>query len=97
MKTGRYDFEITAPSANAQDGGAYVYNDGHFFVEQYVKPVFKVSASETSRDALPKEKLSVPFSAEYYFGGAVPMAKYSVSVMAQNYFFDPKDYASYRF
>ncbi len=97
MKTGRYDFEITSLSGGPQNESAYVYNDGHFFVEQYVKPVFKVSASETSRDALPKEKVSVPFSAEYYFGGAVPMAKYSVRVMAQNYFFDPKDYSSFRF
>lgn len=95
MKTGRYDFEITAPGAQGEN--VYVYNDGHFFVEQYVKPVFKVTASETSRDALPKEKVSVPFAAEYYFGGAVSMAKYSVGVMTQNYFFDPKEYSAFRF
>jgi uncharacterized protein YfaS (alpha-2-macroglobulin family) len=62
-----------------------------------VKPVFKVTASETSRDALPKEKVSVPFAAEYHFGGAVSMAKYSVGVMTQNYFFDPKEYSAFRF
>lgn len=96
MKTGRYDFEITS-QAKAGEETLYVYNDGHFFVEQYVKPVFKVSASETARDVLPKEKISVPFSAEYYFGGAVSMAKYSVGVMTQNYFFDPKEYSAFRF
>ncbi len=67
MKTGRYDFEITSQAKTGEET-LYVYNDGHFFVEQYVKPVFKVSASETARDVLPKEKISVPFSAEYYFG-----------------------------
>ncbi|MDQ1344256.1 MAG: alpha-2-macroglobulin [Patescibacteria group bacterium] len=96
MKTGRYDFEISALAKGLSDP-IYVYNDGHFFVEQYVKPVFRVTAGETDRNALPKEKVSVPFSAEYYFGGALAMAGYSVSVMTENYFFDPKDYSSYRF
>lgn len=95
MKTGRYDFEIS--SVSKEEGQVFVYNDGHFFVEQYVKPVFRVAASDTSRDALPKEKVSVPFSAEYYFGGAVPLAKYSAGVMTQNYFFDPKEHSAYRF
>lgn len=97
MKTGRYDFEITAPAPGGSQETLYVYNDGHFFVEQYVKPVFKVTASETAKDAQPKEKVEVPFSAEYYFGGAVALAPYSVGVMTQNYFFDPKDYSAYRF
>ncbi len=96
MKTGRYDFTVSA-AGKAGENPLYVHNDGNFFVEQYVKPVFKVSASETSPNILPKEKISVPFSAEYYFGGALAMGEYSVRVMSQNYFFDPRDYSAYRF
>lgn len=66
MKTGRYDFEILNVAKTGEET-VYVYNDGHFYVEQYVKPVFKVTASESAYHALPEEKVSVPFSAEYYF------------------------------
>ncbi len=66
IKTGRYDFAVSA-AAKAGEEPLYVHNDANFFVEQYVKPTFKVTASETSPDALPKEKVSIPFSAQYYF------------------------------
>lgn len=63
MRTGRYDFVLIDSEESLS-----IYNDGHFFVEQYVKPTFRVSASEADRDVLPKQSVSADLEATYYFG-----------------------------
>ena len=69
MKTGRYSFEITTASDKASLGknGVYSTNDANFFVEQYVKPVFKISFADVKRDALVGDTVSAEATAEYYF------------------------------
>ncbi len=69
MKTGRYSFEITTVGDKASLGntGVYSTNDANFFVEQYVKPVFKINFADTKRDVLAGDTVTAEATAEYYF------------------------------
>jgi uncharacterized protein YfaS (alpha-2-macroglobulin family) len=55
MRTGRYSFEVVAynDSAAKETDGYYVVNDASFFVEQYVKPVFRTEVTSGKREVQP--------------------------------------------
>jgi len=62
LPLGRYHFEFFAGSDSLP-----VYNDGHFFIEEYRKPTFKINLSADKTDAILGEKAQVTVSPEYYF------------------------------
>ena len=72
-------------------------NDANFYVEQYVKPVFKLGFVESSRDMLSGDTSTVQANAEYYFGGGLPNASATWTIVGQSYFFDAKEFANYNF
>lgn len=92
MPFGRYHFELYTG-----DEKTYVYNNGEFYVDAYKKPVFKVSVNTPNPDATFGDSVDVKANAEYYFGGKLANTDYNYSVLAQNYFFDAKDYRDYQF
>ncbi len=98
MKTGRYSFEIlTYAQVDMKDGGSYAINDANFFVEQYVKPTFKVSVTSGDRMAYLGDTRVAKATAEYYFGGRVSNAPVRWTLRSQDYYFDPKEYSGYQF
>jgi uncharacterized protein YfaS (alpha-2-macroglobulin family) len=98
MRTGRYSFEVlTYSDTAAKIGGNYAVNDANFYVEQYVKPVFKLGFVESPRDVLLGETSTVQADAEYYFGGGLPNASATWTIAGQSYFFDAKEFANYNF
>lgn len=92
MPLGRYHFEFFAGADKVP-----VYNNGEFYVEAYKKPVFKVDTTIAKPDATLGDAVDLSARAEYYFGGQLVNTDYSYSVLAQNYYFNPKDYADYQF
>jgi uncharacterized protein YfaS (alpha-2-macroglobulin family) len=98
MRTGRYSFEVlTYSDAAAKVGGNYAVNDANFYVEQYVKPVFKVGFTESVRDVQVGDTSTLSAEAEYYFGGGVPNASATWTIMGQSYFFDAREFSNYNF
>lgn len=92
LALGRYHFEFYAGS-----DATPVYNDGHFFIEEYRKPTFKVNLAIDKTDAMLGESANVTVSPEYYFGGKVINTDYIWSSLVQKYYFDAKDYKDYQF
>lgn len=92
MKLGKFMFEFY-PNWSQEN----IYNDWNFFVEEYVKPAFKINISQDKKDYVLWEKVTIDFDWEYYFGGKLPQAKYFKNILSQNYFFDAKEYSDYNF
>lgn len=88
----RYSFEFY-PEYNPDS----VYNDWQFFVEEYKKPTFKINMDWGKKDVMLWDNINLNFNAEYYFWGKLTQSTYSRSILAQNYFFDAKDYSEYQF
>lgn len=73
-------------------------NSAHFFIEEYIKPTFKVDLTNTqSKDILVGDIINMQVAPKYYFGGNIINTKGNYTVMIQNYFFDAKEYAAYQF
>ena len=62
LPLGRYHFEYYAGKLATP-----VYNDGHFFIEEYKKPTFKVNLSVDKTDAVLGDTAKVVVAPEYYF------------------------------
>lgn len=77
--------------------GESVYNDAKFFVEEYVKPVFKINMEWDKKDVVLWDSVNVKYNTEYYFWWRMWWAHYYSSIMSQNYYFDAKDYSNYQF
>ena len=74
-----------------------IYNNGELYIENYKKPVFKVNIDAPAPDAMLGDSIDLKGHSEYYFGGRLPSSVYQYTVLAQDYFFDAKDYDSYQF
>ncbi len=77
--------------------GNSVQNNGQFSIERYVSPAFKLNAAVSSADAALGGKVSVSVAPEYYFGGAIGGADGEWTTLAQDYFFDAKDFSDWQF
>lgn len=93
---GRYAFEFAAYD-NSGNTTEPVYNNGEFWIESYKKPVFKVVADDPRTDVMVGDTVDIRNHAEYYFGGVLGNAEYKYSLLAQNYYFNPREYSDYHF
>ena len=75
----------------------YVPNNAYFYVEEYVKPTFKVDTTVDRKDFSIGENTTINIEPKYYFGGKMINTKWTYSIISQNYFFDAKDYSDYQF
>ncbi len=92
---GRYTFEFTG--SGSDEPLTTVYNNGEFFIEAYKKPVFKIMTDPPKGDVMVGDAVDIHSHAEYYFGGVLPWAEYQYSILAQSYYFNPRDYSEYHF
>lgn len=77
--------------------GVEIANTAVFSIEEYKTPTFKVEMSSEKKDALLGESIDINVAPTYYFGGKMINAKWQYSVLAQDYYFDAKNYSDYQF
>lgn len=74
-----------------------IYNNGEFYVSDYKKPVFDVSIEMSASGAMLGDTATLTGEATYYFGGNMPNAEYTFSVLSQDYYFNAGKYMQYQF
>ena len=74
-----------------------VFTNAMFFVEEYKKPVFKISIDSGTNDIIAGDSATISLNPVYYFWGKVTNAQGNYQLLAQKYFFNAKDYGDFQF